>query len=393
MKKNILIVTTTYFPDLGGAGIVAKNVSEELLNNGYKVTVFAGSKINKKEEINGVKIIRINTSKYLSPWNINNYYNPTTEKYFNEVIKENKIEIVHFHSIQGLGANLIKIALDKRLKTVITMHDFWWECPMLFLNDEYLSSRPVKFHQKYCTALISDKQLLKRKKYLYEILKSKQLTVTTVSDSMKLSLEYIGLPNSSKYISIENGISHKLITYTINQTQTDKTFRFAYFGGENVGKGFSMIFRASKILKFNNENFEIHCYGIHKPLLKQILNYNLLKKHKIYLHGIYDNYKLPSIMSYINAVIVPSQMYESFSLIARETLLNNKILISSNMGGLSEIKSKKHLIFSKNSSYDMAKKMFYTIKHYDKLVNLPNTLKYITLSEQVKLFIKIYENK
>ena len=392
MKKNILIVTATYFPDLGGAGIVAKNVSEELLNNGYKVTVFTGSKVNKNEEINGVKIIRINTSKYLSPWNINNYYNPLTETYFKKAIEENKIEIVHFHSIQGLGANLIKIALDKKLKVVLTMHDFWWECPMLFLNDEYLSSRPAKNHEKYCTELISNKQLLKRKKYLYEILRSKQLTVTTVSDSMKLSLEYIGLPNSSKYISIENGISHNLITDTINQTQTDKIFRFAYFGGENVGKGFSIIFRASKILKFNHENFEIHCFGIHRPLLKHILNFSLFKKYKIHLHGIYDNYTLPSIMSYINAVMVPSQMFESFSLIAREALLNNKILISSNMGGLSEIKSKKHLIFSKNSSLDLAQKMFYCIKHFDKLSNLPNTIKYITLSEQVRMFIKIYEN-
>jgi len=392
MKKNILIVTTTYFPDLGGAGIVAKNISEELLKNEYKVTVFCGSKVSKNEEINGVKIIRINTSKYLSPWNINNYYNPSIETDFKKVIENNNIKIIHFHSIQGLGANLIKIALNKKLKVVVTMHDFWWECPMLFLNDEYLSSRPAKPHQKYCTGLISNKQLLKRKKYLYSILKNKRLTVTTVSDSMKQSLEYIGLPDSSKFISIENGINQNLIEDCDNRFETNNNFRFAYFGGENTSKGFGMIFKASKILKYNYKNFEIHCFGIHRPFLKQILNYDLLKKHKIYLHGIYDNYTLPSILSQTNVVLIPSQIFESFSLIARESLLNNKIIISSNMGGLSEIKSKKHLTYIKNSSLDLAKKMFYAIKHFNKLNKSPTSIKYITLSDQVKLFINIYEN-
>lgn len=392
MKKNILIVNITYFPDLGGAGIVAKNTAEELIKSGYNVTVFCGGKIDKTEEINKVKVIRNNTSKNNSPYVLGNYYNPSIENKFLKVIKENNIEIIHFHSIQGLGANLIELSLKRGIKTILTMHDFWWECPMLFLNDEYLSSRPVKNHEQYCNGLMTKKALIDRKNYLFSILENNQLTVTTVSESIKQSFEYIGLPNSSKFIPIENGINQNLIKNDDNRFDTNNNFKFAYFGGENISKGFGMIFKASKILKYNYNNFEIHCFGIHRPFLKQTLNYNLLKKHRIYLHGVYDNYTLPSILSQTNVVLIPSQMYESFSLISRESLLNNKIIISSNMGGLSEIKSKKHLIYVKNSSFDLAKKMFYSIKHFDKLKKLPVSIKYITLNDQVKLFINIYEN-
>lgn len=389
MNKNILIVTTTYFPDLGGAGIVAKNTSEELLKSGYKVTVFCGSKINKTEEINGVKVIRNNTSKNNSPYVLRNYYNPSIENKFLKVIKENNIEIVHFHSIQGLGANLIEIALKNKLKTFLTMHDFWWECPMLFLNDEYLSSRPVKNHEQYCNGLMTKKSLVDRKKYLYSILENKSLIVTTVSKTMKRSLEYIGMPNASKYICIENGlIKNKPISKNKN-----KKIQFGYFGGENLSKGFDLIIKASKYLKYNTNNFEINLYGIHRPKLKSFINYKFLKKYHIKLNNIYKNEDIPKIFSNIDIVLVPSRMYESYSLIAREALINDKVVISSGMGGLSELLNKMHLFFNKNSSADLAEKMFYAMENLDDIKKNKEPIICISLEEQSKLYQKLYNNE
>jgi len=389
MNKNILIVTTTYFPDLGGAGIVAKNTSEELLKSGYKVTVFCGGKIDKTEEINKVKVIRNNTSKNNSPYVLENYYNPSIENKFLKVIKENNIEIVHFHSIQGLGANLIEIALKNKLETFLTMHDFWWECPMLFLNDEHLSSRPVKNHEQYCNGLMTKKSLVDRKKYLYSILENKNLIVTTVSKTMKKSLEYIGMPNASKYICIENGlIKNKPILKNKN-----KKIQFGYFGGENLSKGFDLIIKASKYLKYNTNNFEINLYGIHRPKLKSFINYKFLKKYHIKLNNIYKNEDIPKIFSNIDIVLVPSRMYESFSLIAREALINDKVVISSGMGGLSELLNKMHLFFNKNSSADLAEKMFYAMENLDDIKKNKEPIICISLEEQSKLYQKLYNNE
>lgn len=391
MNKNILIVTTTYFPDLGGAGIVAKNTSERLLKIGYNVTVFCGSKTNKTEIMNGVKIFRNNTVKNNSPYVLTNYYNKSIEGKFLKVIKENNIGIVHFHSIQGLGANLIKLSLNKGLKTILTMHDFWWDCPMLFLNDEYLSSQPAKNHQKYCNSIMSKDALNNRKKYLYDVLNNKDLIITTVSKTMKKSLEYIGLPRASEYLCIENGLNKLLDKNIIKNTKNHNIVQFGYFGGENLSKGFDLIIKASKYLKYNINNFEINLFGINRPIIKSIINYNFLQKYHLKLNGIYKNEDLPKILSSIDIVLVPSRMYESFSLIAREALINKKIVISSGMGGLSELKNKKHITYNKLSSCDLAKKMFYTIKNLEELNKIEENTICISFEEQIDLYRQIYE--
>ena len=390
MLKNILLVNATYFPDLGGAGIVAKNTAEELKKSGYNVFVFCGGKLDKTEITNGVHIIRNNIFKYTSPYVLENYYNQTIEDKFLKIIKDHKINIIHFHSIQGLGANLIDLSLKQNIKTVLTMHDFWWECPMLFLNDEYLSSRPVRNHENYCTSLVDKSILINRKKYLYTILKNKNITVTTVSKTMKKSLEYIGLPNASNYRCIENGLVDNHQKY--QSSVYKKRIQFAFLGGENLGKGFDCVVKASKYLKFNVPHFDINLYGIHRPILKSIINYKFLKKYHLKLNGIYKNENLPKILKNIDIVLVPSRMYESFSLIAREALINQKIVISSGMGGLSEITHKKHLIFNKHSSADLAKKMFYAIQNLKSLNQITEPLKCISLKQQVKLYQDIYQS-
>jgi len=397
LKKNLLIVTATYFPDLGGAGIVAKNTSEELLKKRYKVTVFCGGKINKNEEINGVKVIRNDTSKFSSPYILSNYYNLQIEKKFLNIVKTNNIEIIHFHSIQGLGANLVKLSLNQGIKTILTMHDFWWECPMLFLNDEYLSSRPGKNHHQYCNGVMSQKLLVNRKEYLYEILKNPKLTITTVSNTMKKTLKYIGLPKASEYICIENGLIKKSCNhnehYSTKNIKNSKKIIFAYFGGENVAKGFDLVINASKYLKYNFSNYEINLYGINKPKMKSLINYIFLKKYKIKLNGIYKNENLAKIFENIDIALIPSRIFESFSLIAREALINKKIIISSGMGGLSELSHKRHITYNKNSSADLAKKMFFAIKNLDKLKRIEDKVNCISLQEQVELYHKLYANE
>ena len=44
-------------------------------------------------------------------------------------------DVVHFHSLQTLGATLVRAAKDAGAATVVTMHDFWWWCARQFLVD------------------------------------------------------------------------------------------------------------------------------------------------------------------------------------------------------------------------------------------------------------------
>lgn len=393
MLKNILLVNSVYYPDLGGSGIIAKNHAEELLNLNCKVTVFCGGTKNSEETINKVDIIRNKTINEFSPYRKENYFNKKLEDRFLDIIKKSKIDLVHFNSIQGLGANLIDLSLKNNIRTVLTMHDFWWVCPFLFLNNEYLSCEPAFNHHKHCSKIYSQKNLLIRKKYLFNILKNEKLIKTTVSQTMKLALKYLKIPKIDDAIVIENGITKKPLIYKKDEHKSKKIVNFAYFGGENRSKGFDLIFKSSKILKKNKVNFNIYCFGINKPHIKSIINYNLLKKHNIKLRGAYKNQNINKILSDIDVVLIPSRMFESFSLIARESLACGKTIISSGSGALSEIKNSNHLVFYANSSQDLANKMFDVIQIRSEVGADIEEIKYLTLNDHCQQYLKIYSDK
>jgi len=388
--KNILLINSVYFPDLGGSGVILKNFAEELAKHHFNVTIFCGGSKDSVDKINNILVIRNKTLKEFSPQCKENYFNKKIEKKFLKVIEEQKIDIVHFNSLQGLGANLIDLSLKKEIKTILTIHDFWWFCPYLFLHDEYLSSRPAFNHHKFCTKQISNEDLIKRKKYLFKILSNKKLIKITVSNTMKQALRYLKMPNINEVTVIENGIIENNYSTNTNFKKSTNQTNFAYFGGENRSKGFDLIFKATKILKENNNNFKVYIFGVNRPLIKTLINFNLLRKNKIKLRGIYKNENISKILTNIDAVLIPSRIFESFSLIARESLLNGKTIISSGMGALSEIKNPNHYFFYSNSSRDLASKMFSVIKKKNKIHDNVSNISYLTLKEHCQKYLEIY---
>ena len=63
------------------------------------------------------------------------------------------------------------------------------------------------------------------------------------------------------------------------------------------------------------------------------------------------------------------------------------------MGGLSELSNKKHLVFNKNSSADLAEKMFYSMNNLNHLKKDKEPIVCISLEEQSKLYQKLYNNE
>ena len=391
MLKNILIVNSVYFPDMGGSGILAHNFAHKLSKLNYNVSVFSGGSKDSIDNDCGVKIYRNDIRKVNSPLCKENYNNESSESLFLEVIKKEKISIVHFNSVQGLGANLVELSLSLGLKTIVTMHDFWWVCPFLFLNDEYLNVRPIGNHSHFCTDSLSRKFLDERSEYLKKIINNKNLFITTVSKTMKEALKSSGLNTNKEITVIENGVDD-LIFEDIRSSDNKKKYVFAYFGGENSSKGFDLIFKAAKFLKFNSNDFMVKCFGINNPDIKKIINWKILGSSNIKLYKRYQYIDIQNLMNDVDCVLVPSQVFESYSLIAREALECGKIVISSNMGALSEIESPRHITFSKTSSVDLAKKMYLVLKNHKNILSKKNKFKTLKLSEQIKHYIKLYES-
>jgi glycosyltransferase involved in cell wall biosynthesis len=131
---NILIVSSLYPPHvIGGAEIVAHRHARELAKRGHRVSVFAGRFSTPNVQPGGIDIevvddIRVYRTVLRSLDLGDGCYREETANWLRSIVAAEQIEVVQFHNLAGLGANLIPEARRLGLKTVLTLHDHWGFC-------------------------------------------------------------------------------------------------------------------------------------------------------------------------------------------------------------------------------------------------------------------------
>jgi glycosyltransferase involved in cell wall biosynthesis len=137
MKINKILVCTNAYPPnfIGGAELIAHQHAKRLKNSGFEVAVYAGELNNfgkqyrvKQQVYEDIPIHRIclHTSDYSSDFI--GFYNKASEEYFAHLLIEYAPDVVHFHNIIGLSVGLIRLAKQRNIKTVLTLHDYWALC-------------------------------------------------------------------------------------------------------------------------------------------------------------------------------------------------------------------------------------------------------------------------
>src|SRR5262249_29370804 len=134
MGHRILFVSNLFPPAvIGGAEIIAYRHAAALAARGHELAIFAGC-FPDSEYLSGsislddggsFPIYRL-AVKSFSP--DGNFYWPGAGNFLRSVIAAHRPEIVHFHNLHGLGANLIPIAKAAGVRTIVTLHDHWGFC-------------------------------------------------------------------------------------------------------------------------------------------------------------------------------------------------------------------------------------------------------------------------
>lgn len=134
MPSRILLVSNFFPPrTVGGAEIVAFRQAQALAARGHHVTVLAGdlpAENNPSGTLSfdvheGLPVYRL-AIRSLDP--DDNFYWPGAARRLKSIMAADRIEIVHFHNVMGLGANLIPAAKDAGAFCVVTLHDHWGFC-------------------------------------------------------------------------------------------------------------------------------------------------------------------------------------------------------------------------------------------------------------------------
>ena len=357
--RTILMIAPEYPPhNIGGGGIVVKNLAEGLASRGYKVivvtgyyklkTLFEKPWIRKDGNIYVIWLPLIPTPRkmpYLDTVMPPNIYSAVLLfKILNSMKKINNC-IVHLH---GYGHLLIEYAalLLKILKKpyIITIHGIP-KSPL------YLGNKLLKYAFLLYAKLIGRKTI------------ETAMKVTAISKAIaKETITYGARPE--QVVVIPNGIAPNYAN-NVKQGEFRKKYNISpdkkiilCIGRLHPRKGFQYVIVAMpRILKEDaNTILVIMGDGPYKKVL-EVLAKKLGVKRNILFTGYVDEQTKKEALADTDIVIIPS-LTEPFGLVALEAIVMGKPIIVSNVNGLREIvEPLKEILIDPRNTNEIASKV------------------------------------
>ncbi len=259
--KNILYIVHAWIDNnnpnktsLGGTTMHVMDLINSLKfdNNCFVLTIFSGyyhlySYIDKKVvDYN----LGIKTNDYIF-----SEYNDQYKKMLNDIIEKFSIDIVHIHHLLGHYYDCVEVLNQKKIKTIVTIHDYFMICPqvnLLYKENEYCNDR--SFNK--CASCLKCKNIdfKLRKEKVGELLSS-SISVIVPDDSV--ANEFRKVFPKIKYQLIEHGIDLK--DSCVYHKKNGRNLNVAFVGVMNYIKGAEVC---KKIISQNNKNINYHFFGV-----------------------------------------------------------------------------------------------------------------------------------
>ncbi|QOQ38319.1 glycosyltransferase [Trueperella pecoris] len=326
---RILQVSAHYPPDfVSGGALIPQRFATELQARGHECSVFAGNLHRLApgevaDEWQGdIRVRWVGNSNALAWFDVYNVDNPAMYGPFEEFVAEVKPDVVHFHSIQTIGAGALKIAQRHARAVVVTMHDFWWSCARQFLVDQADKPCSPVVSAANCQCAAGRKHLDQRNRWLADQLTYADLILFPSASARDLMIAN-GVPAHKSAVN-ENGVD--FVGLERARTAVDRPVRFIYTGGEATMKGFEVLREAcasaevapgTSLDVYNTPDDGFPAWVRSQPA--------------------YGREDLPQIFGHHDVLILPSLMRESHSIVTREALKAGMAVIATDSVGPEEV--------------------------------------------------------
>lgn len=387
---HILIVSNGYPPTaVGGVETYSAELSRYLARQGHQVTVFCRESDFSRpdyettiEWVDQVKIIRVvNDYKHAHSFR-QTIIDARLEQIFDEILKSEQPDLVHFNHLIALSARLPLIAAKRKIPAISTLHDFWMICHRVNLIDWRGRICPGPLHgvncavcvvggtlrQKVSLAIGKTARMMKRflpvplrrmmrTRFLEEddkppaLASSPEIFAERLSVFTEAILSCYRVLAPSEYVRSQfasNGIPAERIEVLslgieqladIHKPQaTSNLLTFAAIGPLQPIKGMDIAIKAFK--KVPEENLRLNIYGrtdlFPRNHVRRVIELAQADP-RVSLMGPFNPTDRASIFASFDVLIVPSRAPETFSFVAREALQMGKPVIAARIGALPEI--------------------------------------------------------
>jgi glycosyltransferase involved in cell wall biosynthesis len=299
---NIILISRSYFPTVGGVEVHVKEIAERLAkeNNVVVYTFDHTTKRTTDGQINGIKIKRFGCIRLSYGIEI-----PSSE--FAHTLKNSRADIVHLHSLHTLLPYYTYRAIPANCKFIITTH----------------------YHGIGHTFI---------RNILFRLYKSKLSNVVTAADKLICVSKYERSQilrdfsiQEDKVIVIPNGVSQVMHFDGTNNNERDPS-KILFVGRLEKYKNADKLIKALSLL--HEFNLVVVGEGPEKDRISKLIEYlNLSDRVRIISNlsqeDLLEEYKSSSIF------VMPSY-HEAFSLVVAEALSMGLQTIVANSSALSE---------------------------------------------------------
>lgn len=384
---RILFVANGYPPTAyGGVEVYVSELADSLAARGHEVAIFCREAQPGAPEFSvsetaekGIPVVRvINNFNHVRALP-DRFLSQEIETLFEETLRKFVPDIVHFNHTIGLSARLPGIAARHHIASVFTLHDFWPMCQKVHLMDWQGRRCPGPARGGNCHKCLTAAEneawyltlwrLTKQTppfSRIYQCFRDYLHPNSTIplleeispahfalrqrlfQQNLKHSQQVIVPSEFLRNIFIENGFEGNSFTVlplgikgddrrpTQFQRKNDALI-FGFAGNIVPFKGVKSLISAFR--QVNHPGIQLHLYGRDNANPTYAAQAKTLAEGepRIVFKGAVPPEQRYDIFRQIDALVIPTTGYETFSYVAREALVSGVPVIAANAGALPEI--------------------------------------------------------
>ena len=389
-----ILQVTNGFPPTASAGVEQYTYQlGQALNDQHDVRVFCRESDPARrdyEVIDGVYdglVVRRVVNDFQHADHVRDFYvDRRIERIFRSTLAEWKPDLIHFQHCIGLSASMLEVAKQEQIPHLLTLHDYWYLCSQVQLYDHrgQICEGPMSDGDCYdCMASPRGVFGSFRRTRLYRFVRSRldESTKRWILSAVSRIMPSVPPPDPEAALSpfvdrteymlsllravprilvpsrfvrdmyVKHGVPRgrvKVLPLGLDLTDWDsaprgdetvdaQAPRVGYIGTLLRHKGVHVLMQAFQRLEIPKATLRVHGFPIPGDPYIDELGGLADQDPRIQLMGRYEHRNLPTLLSDVDIVVIPSLWHETFSIVAREALLAGAPVIASRVGAIPEV--------------------------------------------------------